>query len=195
MRLLAVSETLALAGKHGIEVARQYNYPQEMPPFPAVVAKPDSSGHKSDKGLVFLGIGSEGKLKEAIAAIRPEKAIVQEMVTGTELILGAKKDLVFGHVVMVGIGGTLAEAYADVAFGICPVSIGEAGKMVGSLKGKRILAGFRGRPAVGRLALAEAICALSELAVSENVSELDLNPVIATADGRIVAVDGRAVLD
>lgn len=192
MRELNVSETLALAEKHGLSVARTFSSAGDADLKFPVFVKPDSSGHKSEKGLVILANGRE-ELEGALGKISPERAVIQERVSGTELILGAKRDPVFGTVVLVGIGGTLAEAYADVAVGVLPVSERDALKMIESLKGQKILSGFRGKPAVDRTALAKAIVSVGELATKENLAELDLNPVIASG-GRIVAVDGRAVI-
>jgi acyl-CoA synthetase (NDP forming) len=190
---LAVSETLRLAEKYGIPVARTFKAGAELPVFP-LVAKPDSAEHKSERGLVFVGIKNAGELETALGKIGRDNAIIQELVFGTELIVGAKKDPVFGRVVMVGIGGTLAEAYGDVSFGISPLKESDAERMISKIRGQKLLDGFRGKPAVNRKALARLLVSVSTLAETENVLELDLNPVMATPDGRLVAVDGRAVL-
>ncbi len=190
---LSVLETLRLAEKYGIHIARTVKADGPLPSFP-LAAKPDTSEHKSEKGLVFLGIRSREELEAALSKIGKGDAIVQEMASGTELIVGAKADPVFGAVVMVGIGGTLAEAYADVSFGIAPLSEPDAERMIGEIRGQKLLDGFRGKPSVDRKALARLLVAVSKLAEGEGVLELDLNPVVATSDGRLVAVDGRAVV-
>ncbi|MFH0962335.1 MAG: acetate--CoA ligase family protein [archaeon] len=189
-RTLGVSETLALAEKHGLAVARIFS--ADTAEFPVFV-KPDISGHKSDRGLVFLA-NDKGELAEAVGKISPDSnPIIQERLSGTELILGAKKDPVFGTVALAGIGGTLAEAYSDAAVGVTPLSEEDALRMIDSLKGQKILSGFRGKPAVDRAALARAIVLVGKMADAEGLAELDLNPVIADGE-RIVAVDGRAVV-
>ncbi len=194
MRTLPVSETLALVcnGMTGISQPTIFGE-SSVRSFPVFV-KPDTSGHKSEKGLV-IEVRNSAELKEALLKILPEKAIIQEKISGTELILGAKRDQVFGTVVLVGIGGTLAEAYSDVSTGVFPVSEADAERMLASLKAQKILDGFRGKPAIDRKALARAISALGELANEKKIIELDVNPLICTSGGRLVAVDGRAVLE
>jgi len=194
MRTLSVSETLALVcnGRTGISQPNTFGG-SSVGSFPVFV-KPDTSGHKSDAGLV-IEAKNGGELEDALRKISPEKAIIQEKISGTEIILGAKRDPVFGTVVLVGIGGTLAEAYSDVSTGVFPVSERDAERMLASLKAQKILDGFRGKPAIDRKALSRAISALGELADEKKIIELDINPLICTAEGRLVAVDGRAVLE
>jgi hypothetical protein len=194
MRTLAVLEGLKLAEKYGIPIARTVEFGKGELPFP-VAAKPDTAEHKSEKGLVFVGVNDKAELEKIAGKLAPSRTIVQEMAEGTEIILGAKKDPVFGYVVMVGIGGTLAEAYSDVAFGVAPLKEMDALEMIGALKGQKIIDGFRGKPIVDRGKLARMIVSLSKLASDEKIIEIDLNPVVATDDGRLLAVDARAVLE
>jgi acyl-CoA synthetase (NDP forming) len=108
---------------------------------------------------------------------------------GVELVLGVRRDPHYGPIVMVGLGGIFVEVFGDVVFGIPPLSKGDALGMLGRLRGVAILRGVRGRPAVDADALADALCALSVLAVRHpGIVELDLNPVFADEHG-LVAVD------
>ena len=96
---------------------------------------------------------------------------------------------VFGHVVMVGLGGIFVEVLKDVAFAQVPVAPGHALRMLHGLRGRAILDGARGQPPVDYQVLAAAITALSELAIRHpEIEDLDLNPVFA-GPGGVVAVD------
>ncbi|HSN41116.1 MAG TPA: acetate--CoA ligase family protein, partial [Burkholderiales bacterium] len=117
--------------------------------------------------------------------------IVQAMARGeVELVIGLQRDPVFGVVVMVGLGGVHIEVLKDVSFRKAPVTPAEAGRMLEELRSKAILAGVRGKPAVDREALTQMISAVSIFgaATGGRLKELDLNPVLAGADG-VIAVD------
>ena len=113
-----------------------------------------------------------------------------------ELVVGLKRDPVFGVVVMVGLGGIHVEVLKDVSFRRAPVTAAEAGRMLDELKGKALLDGVRGKPAVDRQALARLISAASQLgaAAGTRMAELDLNPVLC-GPGGAVAVDWLMVLE
>jgi hypothetical protein len=105
---------------------------------------------------------------------------------GVEMIVGARRDPSFGPVVLVGMGGVLAELVADTAVALAPVDRVEAQRLVAGLRGAALLHGFRGRPAVDTAALAGVVVAVSRVAADRpGVAELDLNPVLVTADGAI----------
>ena len=119
--------------------------------------------------------------------------LVQPMTEGTEVVVGGLRDPVLGPIVMVGLGGVLVELLGDVAFRLAPVTAGEARAAIASLRGAGVLAGARGRPAADLDALAATVVAASRLiAAVPEVSELDLNPVLAGQDGA-VAVDVRVI--
>jgi acyl-CoA synthetase (NDP forming) len=175
--------------------------------FPAVLklVSPDVV-HKSDVGGVKLGLADGEAVARAFEELRLaadgaaspahfEGVAVQPMApAGLELLLGAFRDAQFGPVISFGVGGILVEVYEDVALRIAPLRPVDAAEMVGEVRATRLLAGFRGRPAVNRAALEHALLQLSELMVSDpDVAELDLNPVIAYPE-RILAVDARVVL-
>jgi acetyltransferase len=158
--------------------------------------------HKSDAGGVALGISSVAQVREAFNRICQQVsrrapgatiqgAVVQQMASaGVEMILGIKRDPMFGPVVLCGFGGVLVELLQDVAIGIPPLSKEQARAMISRLRGFAILGGVRGKPPADLDALCEAIIAVSRLAVSlgDRLDGLDINPLIVQAKG-VVAVD------
>ena len=121
--------------------------------------------------------------------------LVQPMVpSGTEIMVGAKIDPLFGPMIIVGLGGILVELLKDTAVELAPVTHREARAMLGKLKGQAMLTGFRGSEAVDQDRLAEVIVRLAEFIADqqEQVAELDVNPLIC-AGGRVVAVDALIV--
>jgi acyl-CoA synthetase (NDP forming) len=107
--------------------------------------------------------------------------------------VGGRRDPGFGPVVLVGLGGIVAEALDDVVVGLAPVSVAEARGMLAGLRGARLLEGFRGAPAVDIDAVARIVVATGELLVSHpEIVELDMNPVIASATGATI-VDALVV--
>lgn len=151
--------------------------------FPAVM-KIDSKEivHKSDKGGVKLGIDSENAALlalEELLSIDGSGVIVQKHTKGEEVIIGGKRDGVFGPIVMVGLGGILVEIYKDIVFRLAPLNRDEALGMIEEIKGKTILEGFRGRPVANKESLAELLVKTSSLLEEEKeVKELDFNPVL-----------------
>jgi acyl-CoA synthetase (NDP forming) len=169
-----------------------------------VAVKLDAPGlaHKSDAGAVVLGVGNrrelEAALRRVLAAGRehePDGVLIQPMADpGVELIVGARRDPQFGPLVLVGIGGVLADVLDDVAVRIAPIDVGHARQMLDELRGARLLDGVRGRRGVNRTAVAEIIVALGRaLEAHPAWREVDLNPVIAGVDA--VAVDALIVTD
>lgn len=164
--------------------------------------------HKTEAGGVLLGLDGDVAVRSAFdeivgnAARFDEKAaiegvIVQEMAEGTvELVVGLKRDPVFGMMVMAGLGGVFVEVMRDIVFRKAPVTAAQAAEMLNSLKGRALLDGVRGAPPVDRDALIELITAVSRFGSSAagRVRELDLNPVLAGPEGA-VAVDWLLVQD
>jgi acetate---CoA ligase (ADP-forming) len=161
--------------------------------------RPDAI-HKTEAGLVRMGIDSEAALDamfaELLDAAQGGGVLVQRQVpAGLELIAGLVRDPQFGPCVMVGMGGVLAEALGDTAFGVAPLTKADALALVGRLRSRVLLDGFRGAPPVDREALAEVLVALGHLGAAEaRVREVDINPLIV-AEGRPVAVDASVVLE
>ena len=159
--------------------------------------------HKTERGLVRLRLTDDDAVAEAaeslLAAARPEDGevhlLVAPMLSGNrELIAGLHHDEQFGMTVMLGVGGVLAEAVADVAFRLVPVSRLEAAEMIDDLATQPLLGAFRGEPAVDRQALVDVIVGLSDAASADpSILGADLNPLIIV-DGRPVAVDALVEL-
>jgi acetate---CoA ligase (ADP-forming) subunit beta len=165
-----------------------------------VVVKLGGEGiaHKTERGLVRLGLGSAGQVRDAAEALleaaRPDDGdvhlLVAPMLRATrELIAGLHHDPQFGMTVMLGIGGILAEALADVSFRLVPIDPVDAEEMIDDLALQALLGDFRGEPAVDRAAVADVLLGLSRAAAERgDLVSADLNPLLIV-DGRPVAVD------
>jgi acetate---CoA ligase (ADP-forming) len=174
-------------------------------PVVAKILSPDIA-HKTDAGGVALNISSADALKQAAQDIlirvghrhpnaRLEGILVQHMERGlAEVIVGYKHDPQVGPVVLLGIGGVLAEIYKDIAIRLAPVTAAEAERMIDEVKGLAIIRGYRGLPRGDRAALAQAIAACSQLAHIAEVAEAEINPLLVKPEGQgVVAVDGLIV--
>ena len=124
--------------------------------------------------------------------------LIQEMVNdGIELIVGMHRDRQFGPVILVGLGGVLAELLNDVSLRLCPVDSDDVEDMLSELKGARLLRGFRGGVARDLKAVGDALVRLSELAGDflDEIESIDINPLAVFAEGRgVKAVDALVVL-
>lgn len=162
--------------------------------FP-VVAKVVGPVHKSDIGGVALNIRSEEHLRfefERMIRLPDVKAVmVQPMLKGQELFLGAKYENRFGHVVLCGLGGIFVEVLKDVSYGLAPLSYEETFSMIRSLRGYPIIKGTRGQKGIDEQQYADIIVRLSTLLrFATEVKEMDINPLLATENGLFV-VDAR----
>lgn len=151
--------------------------------------------HKSDVGGVTLNIKSKKHLEAEFARmnrIRGVKGVmVQKMLSGAELFIGAKYEPRFGHVILCGLGGIFVEVLGDVSSGLAPLTFREALSMIRSLKGYRIIKGTRGKPGINEKIFAEIIVRLSSLLrFATEIKEMDLNPLIGGPDD-IAVVDAR----
>ncbi|MGY1662640.1 acetate--CoA ligase family protein [Geodermatophilus sp. SYSU D00705] len=154
--------------------------------------------HKSDVGGVHLGIRDAAGLDAALGALEGigvSRFLVESMApSGIDLIVGASRDPVFGPIVLVGLGGVVAEALADVAIAPAPLSAADAGALADELGGRALLDGFRGGPVADRTALGAALAALGDLLVSHpEIEAVEINPLRVTADG-LLALDAVLTL-
>jgi acetyltransferase len=178
--------------------------------YPVVlkILSPDIT-HKTDVGGVLLDLADAGAVRSAFGAMletvahkapaaRLEGVTVQKMVRaaeGLEMILGIKKDPTFGTIVMAGMGGTAAEIYGDRTIGFPPLNERLARRMLEGLRMRPLLLGYRGRPPAAVDKLVETLVRLSYLAADfPEIAELDINPLLVTADG-VTALDARIVGD
>ena len=162
--------------------------------FP-VVAKVVGPVHKSDVGGVVLNIKTEQHLAlefDRMMQIPGATAVmVQPMLKGTELFIGAKYEERFGHVVLCGLGGIFVEVLKDVSSGLAPLSYEEAYSMIRSLRAYKIIKGTRGQKGVNEDKFAEIIVRLSTLLrFATEIKEMDINPLLAT-EKNVIAVDAR----
>lgn len=191
---------VAKSENESIEAAKEIGFP--------VVAKIDSPDilHKSDIGCVKLNLKNEIEVKEAYNSIienakkhSPNAKIqgvqINEMVKqGTEMIIGVNNDPQFGPCVLCGLGGVFVEVFKDTALRLAPISYNEAYEMVNSLKGIKLLKGYRGNKPADIDSYVNAIVNISKLACDykDTMKELDINPVFVYEEG-ICAVDALFV--
>lgn len=162
--------------------------------FP-VVAKVVGPVHKSDVGGVVLNIKGEQHLAlefDRMMQLPEARGImVQPMLKGVELFVGAKYEEKFGHVVLCGLGGIFVEVLKDVSSGLAPLSYEEAYSMIHSLRAYKIIQGTRGQKGVNEAKFAEIIVRLSTLLrFATEIKEMDINPLLAT-EKDVIAVDAR----
>ena len=186
-----VPEFVSADMKEIIKFAEKCGYP--------VVAKVVGPVHKSDVGGVALNIRS----KEVLAAefnrmmeIPDATAVmVQKMIKGTELFIGAKYEPRFGHVVLCGLGGIFVGVLKDVSSGLAPLTYPEAESMIKSLRGYKILKGTRGQQGINRQRYADIIVRLSTLLrFATEIKEMDINPLLAD-EKDVIAVDARILVE
>ena len=186
--------TLAETLDEAMHFAHEIGYP--------VVAKVVSPRilHKSEVHGVVVGIGDEGRLVEVFERLRDLEGflgvLVEEMLPGgIELILGAKIDVQFGPMILLGMGGTGVEIYRDVALRMAPLAGKDVQAMIGGLKARRLLEGYRGAEKVDREKLTETILAFSSVVMElqGRIESIDINPLLCSSR-RCVVADARIVL-
>ena len=176
-----------------VEAAKGLGFPV------AVKLNGDTVIHKTEEGLVRLGLASPDQVAEAAAELlagagEGADLLVTQMVAGhRELIAGLVHDERFGPCVMLGLGGVLAEAMADVAFRLAPLGVVDALDLIDDLGAQALLGPLRGEPALDREATADLLVAIGTMADDPAVVAVDLNPLVV-ADGRPVAVDALVEL-
>ena len=186
-----VPELVATSKDELTAFAQRVGYP--------VVAKVVGPVHKSDVGGVALNIRTPehlalefGRMMQIPGATG---VMVQKMLRGTELFIGAKYEERFGHVVLCGLGGIFVEVLKDVRSGLAPLTYGEAYSMIHGLRGYKILQGTRGQQGINEQKYADIIVRLSTLLrFATEIKEIDINPLLADADD-VVAVDARILIE
>lgn len=164
-----------------------------------VVVKVVGPVHKSDVGGVVLNVGTSEHLArefDRMMQITDATAVmVQKMIKGTELFIGAKYEPRFGHVVLCGLGGIFVEVLKDVSSGLAPLSYAEAENMISSLRGYKIIKGTRGQKGLNEKKYAEIIVRLSTLLRhATEIKEMDINPLLAD-ENDVIAVDARILVE
>jgi acetate---CoA ligase (ADP-forming) len=199
----ASREVLASSAGAAVEAAQKIGYP--------VALKVDSADilHKTEAGVVRLGLRTPDEVREAYEEITaaakrhvPHATIagvsVQEMVIGgVEVIIGIQYDAQLGPMLLFGSGGVMVEVFNDVALRHCPVTLGEARRMIEEVEGAKLLRGSRGKPATDIDALAATLVRVSQMAVNleGRLAELDINPLMVLPVGQgVKAVDALVLL-
>jgi acetyl coenzyme A synthetase (ADP forming)-like protein len=164
--------------------------------------------HKSEHGLVKLGLASVSDVEDAFDEITenakkilPDNErllfVAQKMISGgIEFVLGAKQDAQYGPVIMFGIGGVFVELYKDVVFRILPIDMIDVKLMVNELSGNKIFDGFRNLPAVNREILYKTILDFSKMVWDHpEITEIDLNPLLWMVEKRqLIVLDSRCTM-
>jgi len=210
---LGYKQSLSLLEAYGIETpvqvlvrnAEQFDYAiADRMRYPLVVkAIPVDAGHKTEKSLVITGLHTAKEAKNAFTTLAErsrgtplECFVIQEQAKGVEFIVGSKKDDVFGQTIMFGMGGVYVELTRDFSVRVCPLDIEHAKAMLLETKAAAFFSrdGFRGIRA--NLDATARLLVNASRMVEENpqITEMDMNPVIATADG-CYAVDARILLE
>ena len=190
---------LAVSRDEAVRAAGKIGYPVAMKIVSADIV------HKTEVGGVKIDISCEKDVGEAMdammASVRQKQpsakirgVLIEEMVRGTELIIGSTCDPQFGRMLMFGMGGVFVEIYKDVSFRLVPIADYDAREMIGEIKGKAIFEGARGFPKADKEAIVRILLAISAgLQKYPDIEELDINPLMVTDRG-IVAVDARVIL-
>ena len=185
--------TMSITVEEAVRFAHEIGYP--------IVAKVVSPRivHKSDTDGVAVGIDNDGELTETFNRFSRIEGfvgvLVEEMMSGVELMVGAKIDYQFGPVILLGVGGTGVEIYRDITLRMAPLRERDVESMVKGLKASRLLEGYRGSEPVNLSELTGLLVTFSDLVMEleEFIESIDLNPVICSATKCVVA-DARIML-
>lgn len=184
---------LAKEAGEAVQFARHIGYP-----LVAKVVSPRAL-HKSDVGGVVVGIGSDEKLSETFRRFSRFDGftgmLVEEMLSGVELIVGAKIDYQFGPVILLGMGGIGVEIYKDTTLRMAPLKEKDVESMLRDLKAHQLLEGYRGSKPVNLTKLKAMVVAFSSLVIEieGSIESIDLNPVLCSSK-RCVVADARIML-
>jgi len=184
---------VATSSDQAVTIAKKIGYP--------VVAKIVSPAiiHKSDVKGVVVGIKDDQTLIQTLERLSKLDGfvgmLIAEMVKGLELIIGAKNDVQFGPMILVGMGGVGVEIYKDVSLRMAPLTAQDADHMLNELAAKKLLTGYRGAEPINMDALKKTMVSFSRLMMDlkDLVESVDLNPVMCTAKACTV-VDSRIML-
>ncbi len=209
MTLLESREILHILGipiTGGVLLTKKEDIDNAFVPFPVamkVVSKQIT--HKTDAGGVMINISTSDEARrayddimESVENYDPDATIdgiwMEEMISGTELIIGTTNDPTFGKMIMFGLGGIYVEILKDVVFRLVPIHLKNAEAMYQSIRSREILEGARGKPVVNRKLLQEMLVYVSEFVNNFPIKEMDINPLVVTKEG-LKAIDARIVLE
>ena len=190
--IFSCKEKLVSTKKEALSFAEKIGFPVVLKIFSTDLP------HITDVGGLKQGIGNKKELEKSwddilflVKKNKPKAIIegflVQEEVSGVEIVIGMKRSIEFGPVLMFGLGGTLVEVLKDVSFGVVPISRSIAKKMIKKVKGYELLKGFRGSEVVNLEKIIDILVNLSKLSMeNKNVQEIDLNPIIVNSKKALI---------
>lgn len=184
-------ERICASAEQAVAAAEALGYPVAMKILSEDIA------HKTEVGGVLLGLADGDSVAQGFAevmrrarAAKPEARLDGVLVApmasgGVETIIGVQRDPVFGPMVMFGLGGVAVELFKDVAFATAPLSPARAAALIASVRGSRLLAGWRGSPALDTARLVQVLCDLSTFAVAhqDRIEAIEVNPFLVRTDG------------
>ncbi len=190
-----VREAVASDDKEAVAAADAFGYPAVVKGLGAALT------HKTERGLVHLNLYDAPAVRKAVKAVRAsagddlEGFLIQPQLQGKrELVAGLFRDPQFGPVVMFGIGGIFTEALADVSFRLAPLTAADAADMLSEIRAKALLGKYRGEAAIERRQIIQTLQGLSRIGMElAEIAEIDINPLLASSDGRLWAVDALMV--
>ena len=196
-KIPVINEQVALNIDEAIKAAEEIGFPVVVKGLGAKLL------HKTELGLVHLNLTDSQAVENAAISVSEkggaelEGFLIQPQLKGKrEFVAGLFQDDQFGPVVMFGTGGVFAEALSDVTFRIAPLTESDAKQMLDEIKAHSLLGNFRGENAADRDRLIDTLLGLSRIGMEHpDVSEIDINPLIISADGSVCAVDALVVLD
>ncbi|MGD9226188.1 MAG: acetate--CoA ligase family protein [Desulfobacterales bacterium] len=190
-----VPETVVGDYNEAISAAGELGYPVVIKGLGSALA------HKTERGLVHLNLSNSQDIQNALKAIIAaagddlDGLLVQPQIQGKrELVAGLFRDPQFGPVIMFGIGGVFTEALADVTFRLAPITETDAADMLTEIRATALLGKYRGEAAIDRKQIIQTLIGLSRIGVElPQIVEIDINPLLASSDGRLWAVDALVV--
>jgi acyl-CoA synthetase (NDP forming) len=190
-----VPEAVAADDQEAVAAADAFGYPVVVKGLGAELA------HKTERGLVHLNLSAPQAVENAVEAMRASSGddldgfLIQPQIQGKrELVAGLFRDPQFGPVVMFGIGGIFTEALADVTFRLAPITEADAADMLTEIRAQAFLGEYRGEKAISHRQIIQTLRGLSRIGVEiPEIAEIDINPLLATADGQLRAVDALVV--
>ncbi len=191
-----VPEAIAATPGEAVAAAEKIGFPVVLKGLGAKLT------HKTEQGLVCLNLNDAEAVRRAAVQVASaagadlEGILIQPMISGRrEFVAGLFHDAQFGPVVMFGLGGILMEALDDVVFRIAPIEQKHAGQMITELHAKKLLGPFRGEREVNTEQLVQTLVALSRIGMElQDITEVDINPLLISPDGRVTAVDALIIL-
>ncbi|MFA6894589.1 MAG: acetate--CoA ligase family protein [Bacteroidales bacterium] len=184
-------EIVVTNSQDAINAAKEIGWP--------IVMKVVGPIHKSDVGGVVLNVHDENTLSAEFHRMMNLKdttgILLQPMLSGTQIFVGAKKENKFGHMILCGLGGIYIDVLKDISYGITPISQIEADEMIKSLKSYKLIQGTRGQEGVNEPIFNEIIRRVSALCIAApEIFEMDINPLLGNSKG-LTAVDARIRLE